>query len=66
MDYQSAKAVLYDMMKQINYYENVIMTLSWDMRVNLPVKATEYRGDTIGFLTDKQNQIGRASCRERV
>ncbi len=59
MDYQSAKAVLYDMMKQINYYENVIMTLSWDMRVNLPVKATEYRGDTIGFLTDKQNQLKR-------
>lgn len=57
MDYTSAKTILYDLMKQINYYENIIMTLSWDMRVNLPVKATEYRGDTMGFLTAKQNEL---------
>lgn len=53
MEYQAAKDVLYDLMKQINYYENITLTLQWDMRVNLPPKAAEYRGDTIGFLSEQ-------------
>lgn len=57
MRYDEAKSILSDMMRKINYYENVIMTLSWDMRVNLPTKAVPYRGETIGFLTDCENKL---------
>lgn len=38
---------------EIDFLENTIRTLSWDMRVNLPEDAGEYRGKTIGFLTSE-------------
>lgn len=51
MKKQEAAEALRALAAEIDYLENTIMTLSWDMRVNLPRDAGEYRGDVIGFLT---------------
>ena len=40
-------------MKEISITDNVISTLSWDMRVNLPPKAAIYRAETIAYLSEK-------------
>ena len=48
---EEAAAALYELAREIDILENTIMTLSWDMRVNLPKQAGEYRGNTIGFLS---------------
>ncbi|MBO4290038.1 MAG: carboxypeptidase M32 [Lachnospiraceae bacterium] len=50
MKREEAVKALYELAKEIDFLENTIMTLSWDMRVNLPKQAGEYRGNTIGFL----------------
>ena len=51
MKREEAAKALYELAKEIDFLENTIMTLSWDMRVNLPKQAGEYRGNTIGFLS---------------
>ena len=51
MKKEEAIKALYDLAREIDFLENTILTLSWDMRVNLPKQAGEYRGNTIGFLS---------------
>jgi len=42
-----------ELMREISILDNLISTLEWDMRVNLPPKASVYRGETIGYLSGK-------------
>jgi len=42
-----------ELMREINIVDNIINTLSWDMRVNLPPKAAVYRAETMGYLSEK-------------
>lgn len=51
MNWNEAAEALKKEAAEIDYLENTIMSLSWDMRVNLPRDAGEYRGDVIGFLS---------------
>ena len=51
MKREEAVKALFELAREIDFLENTIMTLSWDMRVNLPKQAGEYRGNTIGFLS---------------
>lgn len=39
-------------MNNIERLNNIINTLAWDMRVNLPPQAAEYRSEVIGYLSD--------------
>ena len=39
------------LVREIDFLENIRSTLSWDMRVNLPLDAAGYRGDSIAFLS---------------
>ncbi len=50
MNKQQAKEKLYAIAKEVDFLENISLTLAWDMRVNLPIEATEYRGNSLGFL----------------
>ena len=50
MRIEAARQKLYELAREIDYLENASRILSWDMRVNLPKAAGEYRGETIGFL----------------
>lgn len=45
------------LMKKIDYYNNISNSLSWDMRVVLPPAAAEYRGDTMGFLANEVHRL---------
>ncbi|MDR3332086.1 MAG: carboxypeptidase M32 [Synergistaceae bacterium] len=42
-----------ELMREIDITSNIMNTLSWDMRVNLPPKAAAYRAETMGFLSGK-------------
>ena len=51
MTIETAKQTLYAIAREIDFLENTARILGWDMRVNLPKAAGEYRGETIGFLS---------------
>ncbi len=51
MQYDAVVSEFRQLMREIELIENAIMILYWDMRVNLPPKAGEYRGNTIGYLS---------------
>lgn len=53
MNRSEAERTLRAAARNIDFLENTIRTLSWDMRVNLPQDAGEYRGNTIGFLSSE-------------
>lgn len=53
MTFTQAEAALRRGQKSLTYYNNIRRTLEWDMRVNLPPKAVEYRSECIGFLADQ-------------
>ena len=66
MNRQTAEELLWREAAEIDYLENAKASLSWDMRVNLPPAAGEYRGEMIGFLagqiyerktSEKMNEI---------
>ncbi len=62
MKREQASQALYEIAREIDFLENTIMTLSWDMRVNLPRDSGEYRGNTIGFLSS-QAYVRKTSAR---
>ena len=51
MNRTQAERFLREQAREIDFLENTVRTLSWDMRVNLPRSSGEYRGNTIGFLS---------------
>ncbi len=51
MRYEEAEKRFRALVREIDFLENIRSTLSWDMRVNLPLDAAQYRGDSIAFLS---------------
>ncbi|MBQ4233807.1 MAG: hypothetical protein II700_02770, partial [Firmicutes bacterium] len=51
MRYEDAEKRFRALVREIDFLENIRSTLSWDMRVNLPLDAAGYRGDSIAFLS---------------
>ncbi|MCF0149801.1 MAG: carboxypeptidase M32 [Firmicutes bacterium] len=51
MTYQEAEKRFRELNREIDFLQNIRNTLSWDMRVNLPLNAAEYRGNSIAFLS---------------
>ena len=49
------------LMQQIDYYNNISQTLSWDMRVTMPRDAAAYRGAEIGFLSARIHELETSS-----
>ncbi len=53
MTRNEAEAKLREIAREVDFLQNISMTLSWDMRVNLPKLAAEYRGDSLGYLSSE-------------
>jgi carboxypeptidase Taq len=49
------------LMKEVSLLSSISSTLAWDMRVNLPIKATTHRAEVMSFLSGKLYAIKTSS-----
>lgn len=56
-DLESKKQELKDYITKIEYIRSLLGLVHWDMRVNMPPKAVQYRGEIAGYLAGESYRL---------